>query len=186
MVYSIQNTKIGTSKHFADSIFITDDKKQIENRQMLFVIGANDGVLVRESNGIGLFTYNELVRLEQQGVQFTPSVMEINYNEKFAISNPPFCTFLSFKTLSQKNLNGQSKYLSTAEMLAKVLSSDLLQPKVFCSIFKKVKYVLWKLVQVAKRSDFETASTELTFGFDWSKLPPYELKLVQSHCQNAE
>lgn len=349
IVYSIQNTKIGTSKHFADSIFITDDKKQIENRQMLFVIGANDGVLVRESNGIGLFTYNELVRLEQQGVQFTPSVMEINYNEKFEVVQlfakcekmivtynqatgeqsiivKDLCKLLNinekslvgdnneidmdfakyavkigtksnakqelahyysermrgiatgkedvfdylytkldgaynyqniikqkdFKYVKENTLgwsksedktfasisaveryfdcpfkffcdrvlklkNVQKGGLDIAsigsfmhrilekffrnykdfemsedyvyqiadelcdstikeaefELISKSYSEKVLQN----SLFKKVKYVLWKLVQVAKRSDFETASTELTFGFDWSKLPPYELKL---------
>lgn len=346
---SIQNIKVGTTKHFADSVFITDDKKQIENKKMLFVVGANDGVLVKESNGIGLFTYNELVRLEQHGVQFVPSIMDINYNEKFeavqlfakgeklvvtynqtageesiivkdlckllninvdslvgdnneinmdfakyavkigtknnakqelahyysermrgiasgkeevfdylytklddefnyqniikqkdfkyvkpntlgwsksddktfasisAVERYFDCPFKFFCDRILKLKNVQKGGLDIAsigsfmhrilekffrkykdfemseqrvyqiaeelcdstikeaefELIGKSYSEKVLQN----SLFKKVKYVLWKLVQVAKRSDFETQSTELTFGFDWSKLPPYELNI---------
>lgn len=347
VVAILQNTKVGANKHFADSVFITDDKKQIENKDMLFVLGANDGILAKESNSIGLFAYNELVRLEKHGVHFTPSIMDINYNEKFEtiqlfakgenlivsyndasgepcvvvkdlckILNKKVESFIADNNVMNMNfenyavkigtksnakqelahyysermrgitlgtesvfdylytsLNGAYNYhniikqkdfkyvkpntlgwsksgdktfasisaveryfdcpfkfycdrvlklknvqqggldiASIGSFLHRILENFFRKYKDFemseehvceiveglCqstikeaefelignaysqkflnnSLFKKAKYVLWKLVQVAQRSDFETESTELTFGFDWSKLPPYEL-----------
>lgn len=58
------------------------------------------------------------------------------------------------------------------EVLTLCMSENVLKN----SLFKKVHYIADKLVRIARRTDFETISTELTFGFDYSKLPPYEIK----------
>lgn len=44
------------------------------------------------------------------------------------------------------------------------------------TLFKKACYLVDKIAQVAKRSDFKTCATELSFGLKNSKLPAYELK----------
>ena len=79
----IENAQIGIAKQNIDSVQIIEDKKKVFDCKKLFVMGANDGVLVGESNKIGLFNINELERLAEFGVQFTPNILTINYNEKF-------------------------------------------------------------------------------------------------------
>lgn len=76
-------SKVCGGKQQMDSINIISDKKQVGNPKLLVVMGANDSVIVRESSSIGLFTYNELELLASNGIEFTPNIMDINYNEKF-------------------------------------------------------------------------------------------------------
>lgn len=61
---------------------------------------------------------------------------------------------------------------SDFEVLSLCMSQNVLKN----SLFKKVHFIAEKLIEIAKRSEFEREYTELTFGFDYSKLPPYQIK----------
>ena len=100
---------------------------------------------------VGTFVHRILEKFFKKYKQFDMSKSELEN-----ISNT-----LCEQTLLEKDY--QALALSTSKV---VLQN---------SLFKKVSFILTKLVQVAKRSDFETAKTELTFGFDYSELPPYEI-----------
>ncbi len=343
----VHNAQIGVSKRHIDSVFITSNSKQIYAADILFIIGANDGVMVKESSEIALYTYSELERLEREGICFKPNIYDINYNEKFeavqlsqqgkkvvisynqATGEPSLfvknigellnikpsllisdnnkigmkiCDYavkIGTKTNAKQELSnyysermrgiatgdeevfdylytklqGEYKYQnlikekdfkytkpnklawakngdktfigvssieryfscpfkfysertlklkpvqkggmdslivgtfvhrilekffkkykqfdmskSELENISNTLCEQTLLEKDYQalalstskvvlqnSLFKKVSFILTKLVQVAKRSDFETAKTELTFGFDYSELPPYEI-----------
>lgn len=344
----IKNTKIGISKRYVDNVLVTNDSMQIDKADILYIMGANDGVITSEKNNIGIFTYSDVERLANNGVHFKPNLYEQNYNAKFetlqlvskgkkvvvsynqAIGEPSLfvkniCELLDIKAVPfiQDNnkidmdignyamkigtksnakaelshyysermrgiVNGDERlfdYLYTRlegeysyQNIIKKKDFKFVKPnslawskkngktfasisaveryfdcpfKFFCektlgltkvqksgldvltvgtfihrilekffrryknfdisereiniiadslcneslaetefesigmsnsktvlenSLFKKVKYILNKLVQIAKRTEFKTKNTELNFGFEYSDLPPYELK----------
>lgn len=83
IINNVQNTQISCGRQYIDNVFITNDKKQIFDTDILFIMGANDGVLIKENNIISLFTYSELENLSKQKINFVPNLYDINYADKF-------------------------------------------------------------------------------------------------------
>lgn len=79
----VKKCEICEGNRHVDNVFIAGNAAEIGEAQQLFIMAANDGVLVQEHKGIGLFCSNELQKLASQGVNFQPDVTSLNYDAKF-------------------------------------------------------------------------------------------------------